>query len=137
MAVTKSILRYVLGIIFILAGANHFVSPGFYLPMMPDYLPWHSALVFLSGVAEIIAGILVIVPMTQRVGAWALIALLVAVFPANLNMALHAEQFQDYGSQTVLYIRLPLQVIPMIWAYWYTGKTSPEAPMGTGSAPRE
>ena len=121
MQVLKTILRYLLGLFFVVAGLNHFITPGFYLPIMPDYLPWHEALVFLSGVAEVAAGILLCVPKTQRIGAWAIIAVLVAVFPANIHMAMNPENFSDYGSPTALYIRLPLQLIPLFWAWCYTG----------------
>ena len=126
METLKSVLRYVLGILFVLAGINHFVSPEFYIPIMPDYLPWHEELVFLSGVAEIVAGILVAIPATQRIGAWAIIAILVAVFPANIHMAMNPEEFSGYAASTALYIRLPIQLIPAIWAYWYTRKPSTE-----------
>lgn len=121
MSLIKPVLRYVLGLFFVVAGTMHFVMPGFYLPMMPDYLPWHGALVFLSGVAEVLAGLLLCVPKTQRIGAWAIIAILIAVYPANIHMALNPETFSDYGSPTALYVRLPLQLIPLLWAWCYTG----------------
>lgn len=124
MQILKSVLRYVLGLFFVVAGMNHFITPGFYLPIMPDYLPWHEALVFLSGVIEVVAGALLCVPKTQRIGAWAIIAVLVAVFPANIHMAMNPETFADYGSPTALYIRLPLQLIPLLWAYCYTGTST-------------
>jgi uncharacterized membrane protein len=119
MPVTKTLTRYLFGVLFIAAGANHFVNPGFYLRMMPAYLPWHSELVAVSGVAEMALGALLLVPRFQVVAAWGLIALLIAVFPANLNMALHPEQFATV-SPTVLWLRLPLQGVLIAWAYWYT-----------------
>jgi uncharacterized membrane protein len=119
MTVTKTITRYLFGVFFIAAGANHFINPGFYLRMMPAYLPWHAELVAISGVAEIVLGAMLLVPRFQALAAWGLIALLIAVFPANLNMALHPEQFPAV-SPTVLWLRLPAQALLIAWACWYT-----------------
>lgn len=116
----KAGMRYVLGVFMVIGGVMHFVSPDFYLPMMPEYLPMHEALVFLSGVAEIVAGVLIIVPSTQKIGGWTVIAVMLGVFPANLHMAMHTEEFADFAAPTALYLRLPLQLIPLAWAYWYT-----------------
>lgn len=119
MTVTKTITRCLFGILFVAAGANHFINPGFYIRMMPAYLPWHSELVAISGVAEMVLGAMLLVPRFQVVAAWGLIGLLIAVFPANLNMALHAEQFPTVSS-TALWLRLPVQALLIAWAYWYT-----------------
>ena len=99
--------------------ANHFLATGFYLRMMPAYVPWHAELVYLSGLAEIALGILVLIPTTSRLAAWGLIALLIAVFPANLQMALHPDTFPEF-SATGLWGRLPLQAVLVAWAYRYT-----------------
>ena len=106
---------------FILAGANHFIKPEFYLPMMPPYIPAHELMVILSGIAEMILGLLLWVPKASRLAAWGLVALLFAVFPANLHMALHPEQFPDMP-QMGLWIRLPLQGVMIWWAWLYTRK---------------
>src|SRR5215208_5943665 len=98
----KSAMRWLLGGLFVLAGLNHFRRPEFYARIMPPYLPWRS------------------VP-----AAWGLIALLVAVFPANVHMATHAEMYPEV-SPAVLWARLPLQGVFLAWAYWYT-RTSPES----------
>ena len=119
MATFQKLTRYLFGVLFIAAGANHFLNPGFYIRMMPAYLPWHSELVAISGVAEIALGALLLVPRFKVLAAWGLIALLIAVFPANLNMALHAEQFSTV-SPVALWIRLPIQGLLIVWAYWYT-----------------
>jgi uncharacterized membrane protein len=115
----KLAFQYLLAIFFILAGANHFLNADFYLKMMPPYLPWHLFLVYLSGVFEIILGIMVIVPKLTRIAGWGLIALLIAVFPANLHMALNPDLFPNISS-IALWIRLPLQAVLIAWAYWYT-----------------
>ena len=83
--------------------------------MMPSYVPWHLAMVQISGVAEIVLGVLLLVPAATIVAAWGLIALLVAVFPANLQMALHPETFPEFSPRS-LWLRLPLQGVLIAWA---------------------
>jgi uncharacterized membrane protein len=119
MATTKTLTRWLFGVFFIAAGANHFINPGFYLRMMPAYLPWHVELVAVSGVAEVVLGAMLLVPRLQVMAAWGLIALLVAVFPANINMTMHPELYPTI-SQTALWVRLPIQGLLIAWAYWYT-----------------
>ena len=111
--------RYVLGLFFIAAGVNHFWHVDFYLAMMPPWLPWHSELVALSGLAEITLGALLLFRRWQALAAWGLIALCVAVFPANVHMALHPELFRQF-SPAGLWLRLPLQIVVIVWAYAYT-----------------
>jgi uncharacterized membrane protein len=115
----KSALRIVLALFFIAAGVNHFRATGFYLRMMPRYVPFHLAMVQISGVAEIALGTLLLVPAATVEAAWGLIALLIAVFPANLQMALHPETFPEFTSRA-LWLRLPLQGVLIGWAYWLT-----------------
>jgi len=118
-ATFKTLTRYLFGVLFIAAGANHFIDPGFYTRMMPEYLPWHAELVAISGVAEIALGAMLLVPQWSVMAAWGLIALLIAVFPANLNMTMHPELYPTI-SQTALWVRLPIQALLIAWAYWYT-----------------
>ena len=117
----RNLLRIVYGILFVLAGSNHFAMPDFYLNMMPAYLPWHAELVAISGVSEMLLGIGLIMPRTAPVAAWGIVALLIAVFPANINMALHPEQFPDVPAAS-LWVRLPLQFLLVYWAYVFTRK---------------
>ena len=116
---TREILKWLYGILFALAGANHFAHTDFYVGIMPPYLPWHTALVYASGVAEVMLGILLLSRRFERVAAWGMIALIVAVTPANVHMAMHADLYPQYSS-TALWLRLPLQVVLIAWAYWYT-----------------
>jgi uncharacterized membrane protein len=116
----KRVMSWLLGVGFVLAGANHFLHPGFYLRMMPPSLPWHLGLVYLSGVFEVALGALLLVPRCAPLAAWGIIALLIAVFPANVYMALNPERFPEFSS-TALYCRLPIQGILIAWAYWFTG----------------
>ena len=115
----KTPARYLLALFFIAAGINHFWHTPFYVAMMPPYLPAPLALVYLSGVAEIGLGALLLFSRWQVIAGWGLIALSVAVFPANVHMALHPEFFTQF-SPTGLWLRLPLQAVVIAWAYWYT-----------------
>src|SRR5205823_7827869 len=100
--------RWLLGVLFVAAGIFHFVRTDFYVRIMPPYLPWHRELVYLSGVFEIALGVLVLVPRWSVLAAWGLIALLIAVFPANVHMALNADLYPEF-SPAVWWARLPLQ----------------------------
>lgn len=115
----KLILKYLFAVFFVLAGLNHFINTAFYLRIMPPFLPWHLLLVYLSGVIEIVLGVMLLFPRFTRMAAWGLIALLIAIFPVNINMAVNHELYSEY-SATALWIRLPLQFILLAWAYWYT-----------------
>jgi uncharacterized membrane protein len=118
----KSTLRVVFALFFVGAGINHFARAGFYLRMMPPYLTLHLELVQISGVAEIVLGVLLLIPRSSFVAAWGIIALLVAVFPANVQMALHPNTFPEFRP-TALWWRLPLQAVLIAWAFWYTRGT--------------
>lgn len=106
---------------FVLAGLNHFHSTAFYVRMMPPYLPWPLFLVYASGIAEIVLGVALLISRVQSPAAWGLIALLIAVFPANIYMALHPELFPEFRPE-LLWARLPLQGLLIAWASAYTGQ---------------
>jgi uncharacterized membrane protein len=112
--------RYALAIFMIFAGAMHFLNPQFYLAMMPPYLPFHELLVELSGIFEILLGIGLLVPKLVVIASYGCIALFVAVFPANLHMAVNPHMFSDI-QPALLYLRLPLQLLFIYWA-WRVGK---------------
>jgi len=118
--------RWVLTVFMVGAGVNHFVSPASYVGMMPSALPAPETLVYVSGVAEILGGLGLILPATRRLAAWGLIALLVAVFPANLNMAIN---HLPLGTRAVpgwaLWARLPLQLVLIWWAASFTRRDRP------------
>ncbi len=123
-------LKILLGVFMIAGGVNHFVSPEFYLKLMPPYIPAHKLMVDLSGIAEIVLGIglLVPVPRISRLSAWGIIALLIAVFPANIHVFLHQEEiFPDVAPAAHL-IRLPLQGVLILWAWWFTRPENKETP---------
>jgi len=112
-------LRMPLALFFVGAGVWHFVRPAFYLKIMPPYLPWHRELVYLSGAFEIAGGLGILVPSLRRVAGWGLIALLVAVFPANVQMFLDVLADQGWTTWTlILLVRLPLQIPLILWVWW-------------------
>ncbi len=119
---TKRVLLWVMGAAYVVAGVNHFVSPRFYVQIMPPYVPWHEAMVAISGALEIALGVLVLIPRTRRLAAWGLIALLIAVFPANLHMALNEVRIDGElaAPAWALWLRLPLQAVLIAWAWAYT-----------------
>ena len=119
MRLLKIVLKYLICVFFLLAGINHFINPDFYLKIMPPYLPWHLFLVYLSGFFEIALGGMILVPALTRVAAWGLITVLIAVFPANIHMAVNPGLYPDL-SPIALWLRLPLQGVLIAWAYWYT-----------------
>ena len=119
MSTPKRVLLWLMGLFYVAAGMNHFVKPDFYLGMMPGYLPWHLELVYLSGVAEIALGIAVLVPRLRVLAAWGIIALLLAVFPANVHMAVEQIRIGDLDP-VWNWARLPLQGLLIVWAWWYT-----------------
>lgn len=115
----KIILKYVFAVFFVFAGLNHFINSGFYLKIMPPYLPWHLFLVYFSGLCEIGLGLLLLIPKFTFLAGWGIIALLLAVFPANIHMALNHQLFPEFNPM-ILWLRLPLQFVLIAWAYWYT-----------------
>lgn len=92
----------------------HFARPGFYLAIMPPWLPAHRELVAASGVAEIAGGVALMTP-ARRAGGWWLLATLAAVFPANVHMALHPEDYRVPGGRGTLLARLPFQLVFAAW----------------------
>lgn len=118
----KRFMHWLLGLLFVVAGVFHFLRPDFYVRIMPPYLPWHRELVFLSGMCEVALGVLLLVPRYTPLAAWGLIALLIAVFPANVHMALHPSLYPEFGP-LVWWLRLPLQGVLIAWVYWFTRKT--------------
>ncbi len=111
-----NLIRRLAGPFFVLAGVMHFVIPRAYRRIMPPYVPAHMAMVYASGAAEIAGGAGLMVPAQRRRAGWWLIATLVAVFPANLHMALHADEFPKVpGGQRALWARLPFQGVFIAW----------------------
>lgn len=123
MTIIKAILRVLFGAAFIFAGVSHFLQPSNWVPIVPPYLPFPLALVYISGAAEIALGALLMVPSFSQMAAWGLIALLIAVFPANLHMAMNPELFPQM-SRGALLGRLPIQGVLIAIAYWFTRRST-------------
>ena len=119
MSAFKIGMKYLFATIFIFAGFNHFYKPDFYLRIMPPYLPWPSALHLIAGVFEVVLGVMLLIPRFQKLAAWGLIALLLAIYPANIHMAVNHDQFPDLP-MIFHWIRLPLQFVLIAWAWWFT-----------------
>jgi uncharacterized membrane protein len=118
MIVVRTIALVALALFFTAAGINHFVHSALYARIVPPWLPAPALLVQVSGIFEILGGIGVLVPKARRIAGAGLIALLIAVFPANVQMAQHPELYADVATATELYIRLPLQLVLIAWVWW-------------------
>jgi uncharacterized membrane protein len=113
----KRILLWLMALLYVYAGFNHLANPEFYLAIIPPELPNPEWLNLVSGLAEIVLGVFLLEPRTRVYAAWGTIALLVAVFPANLYAA---EQRLGTDSPIAHQLRLAFQAVLIVWAWWYT-----------------
>jgi uncharacterized membrane protein len=109
---------------YVLAGINHFWHPVFYKQIMPPWLPWHYPIIYFSGFCEIALGLLFLPGRTRKTAAWLIILLLIAIFPANIQMMLNSLQHHRPDSCWTI-IRLPIQFLLIGWAYFYTKDLKP------------
>jgi uncharacterized membrane protein len=117
----KAISRVLVGLLFITAGVLHFIKAGFFVSIVPAFLPFPAALVYISGVCEILGGIGALIPWVRRPAGYGLIALLLAVFPANINMLVQSIHDHGWSSLSILLIlRLPLQFALIALVNWLT-----------------
>lgn len=117
----KLILKIILAAFMITAGVSHFLKPEPFVTIVPKYLPYPLALVYISGFFEILGGIGLLIPSVSKAAAWGLIALFIAVFPANVNMAINSISFGVGPTPALLlWLRLPLQIVLIAWAWWFT-----------------
>ena len=117
----KTLSKWLLAVFMTGAGIMHFVTPEFFLKIVPPYLPAPKMLVLVSGACEILCGVLLLVPPFTRWAAWGVMALLIAVFPANIYLYQHQDILQ--APPLVHLLRLPLQGVFVLWAYWHTQKS--------------
>ena len=103
---------------YVVVGIAHFTHADFFVRIMPPAFPAHLELVWISGVFEILGGIGLAIPRLRRLAGYGLVALLVAVYPANIHMAMHPDQFADLGPALSLYLRLPFKFVFIAWALW-------------------
>lgn len=133
----KQILLWVMSAFYVFAGFNHLMNPELYLAIMPPGLPHPEWLNVLSGLAEIVLGVFVLEPRVRVLAAWGIIALLIAVFPANVYVA--AENIglpggePGTGNAFANTVRLPLQAVLVVWAWWYTRPDPPARDPEKGS----
>ena len=130
----QRVALFTAALLFTSAGVAHFVNPDFYVRIVPPYLPAALALVYVSGVCEILGGVGLLVRPTRRWAAYALIALLVAVFPANLHMATDSARFAaEVGvPEWTLFARLPVQLLLVAWMAWIAKPRPGEDPPEDG-----
>ena len=110
---------YIMGIFYIQIGVKHFTNPGWFMQIMPPYLPFHIELVYISGAFEIILGMMLIFSKTRHLAAWGLILLLIAVFPANIYLA-QTNGAAMGTTAAIAWGRLPFQAIFIGLAYWHS-----------------
>lgn len=124
----KRIFQVILSASMVIVGVLHFAKPDPFVKIVPDFLPYPLALVYISGFFEILGGVGLLIPQVSRAAAWGLIALFIAVFPANINMTVNNIQLEGIPHNQVLYwVRLPFQAVLIAWAWWFT-KEEPEQP---------
>ena len=117
----KLVMLWVLGLSFAQVGIIHFLEPGPFAAIVPPVLPGPFTIVYISGAIEILLGLLVLIPYTRRLAGLGLIALLIAVFPANVYAALYPKTMPDF-SEWALWVRLPFQIVFLLWVWWCTQK---------------
>jgi uncharacterized membrane protein len=126
MSPTKRALLWLMAAFYVANGVNHFISTDVYLQIIPDFVPLPLAVVYVSGVAEILLGVGVLFGPTRAMAAWGLVILLVVVFPANINVAVNDLVFLgEEPNSLVNWLRLPVQAVLIVWAWWYTRSDEP------------
>ena len=121
----KKLSLFVMSVFYMGAGVNHFWHSEFYLRIMPPWLPWHNELVIISGVCEVGFGMLLLFSSTRKLAAWGIVLLLIAIFPANIQMMLNYYN-ESNPKLWITILRLPLQIILILWAYSFTKNISLE-----------
>ena len=120
---------------FLAGGALHFLRPAMYEAIVPHSLPAKRGLVYASGAAELAGAAGVLHPRTRRAAGWWLIATLVAIFPANVHMAVNAERYRTIP-EPLLWLRLPLQALLVLWAWRVAVKPGQAGAGTTATSPR-
>jgi len=116
----KLFFLYLMALAYAATGVYHFVNPAFYKKIMPPWLPYPYALIYISGICEMVFGLMLIPDATRQMGAWAIIALLIAIFPANVQMMINFRN-RNNPYLWLAIARLPLQGL-LIWLAWMFAK---------------
>ena len=115
----KTISIIIMSLFYIMAGTNHFINPDWYVRIVPPILPFKTEIIYISGILEIILGSLLIFPKTRFIAGWGLIILLLAVYPANIYVALTNGEAMDI-TPLIAWGRLPFQFVLIGLAYWHS-----------------
>lgn len=115
----KKTSLYIMAGFYTAAGINHFLHSAVYNSIMPAWLGWHQGLIYLSGLCEVLFGLLLIPAKTRIIAAWCIIILLIAVFPANIQMMVNYVH-QHNSKLWLAILRLPFQGVLIWWAYQYS-----------------
>ena len=115
----KTLSIIIMTLFYIMAGTNHFINQDWYVRIVPPILPFKTVIVYISGILEIILGTLLIFPKTRFIAGWGLILLLVAVYPANIYVALTNGEVMD-TTPLIAWGRLPFQFVFIGLAYWHS-----------------
>ncbi|MBD0390115.1 MAG: DoxX family protein [Nostoc sp. C3-bin3] len=117
----KTGFQILLAVGMIVIGAVHFTDPEPFIKIVPDYLPYHQSLVYISGFFEVLAGAGLLIPRVTRAAAWTLVVLFISVFPANLYQAVNNINVPGLPHDPpLIWLRLPFQVLLVAWAWWFT-----------------
>ena len=140
MRTTKLVLKVLMATFYVFAGVNHFLDRAFYLNIMPPYIPAHGAAVALSGIAELLLGVALLWPRSQRLAARGIVAMLIAFLPVHVHMLANSQLYPE-TPVLALWLRFPMQAVLVAWAYWYTlglhdigARTRRAIPVRTGTA---
>jgi uncharacterized membrane protein len=118
----KTGVRLLVGLSFVWVGISHFINPSLFVGIMPPYLPWHLELVYVSGFFEVLGGVGLLIPKLRRLAAWGLLALLVAVYPANIHMLVNEVYLEGMPQEPwLLWARMPFQFVFAAGVVWTGG----------------
>lgn len=121
MKIFKNTTAYVIGLLYIIVGLKHFITPNFFIAIVPPFLIYRSEIVLISGLIEVCMGFLLLFKKTRRIGAYITILLLIAVFPANIYLYLSELPRDIIGiSKNQALFRMPFQIPLIILAYWHS-----------------
>jgi uncharacterized membrane protein len=124
----KKYSAYLMGLLYVVAGFNHFRAPAFYLPGMPPWIPAHDWMIALSGVAEILLGSMIFYPLMRRFAAWGVILMLIVFLNVHVYMLMERNTVFADVPAWILVARLPVQGLLILWAWVYTREGETAAP---------
>ena len=122
----KKITIYIISLLYITVGIKHFIDPAFFIAIVPPYIILKEEAVLISGLIEVVLGILLLFHQTRRFAAWGIILLLIAVFPANIYLYVSEVPRETLAiSKNQALLRMPFQIPLIIIAYWHSKESHP------------